>query len=161
MHFRCSKTSVFELSPGAKKMFNYSDEEDIRANPTFMIHARSMFDMIDSAVGFLGPDLDPLTEDLIELGKRHVGYGVEAQYLPIMGKALEYALEETLGAKFTRRHKESWHVVFEFMISKMEIGIKKITDVRYNNVMDVTESWDKLKMTPNYQDVAGELIFAR
>jgi hypothetical protein len=32
-------------------------------------------------------------------------------------------------------------------------------DVTYSNVMDVTLSWDRLKMTPNYKDVAGEHIF--
>jgi len=36
-----------------------------------------------------------------------------------------------------------------------------MSEVSYNTVMDVTMSWDKLKQTANYQDVAGELIFLR
>jgi len=34
-------------------------------------------------------------------------------------------------------------------------------EVSYNAVMDVTMSWDKLKQSENYQDVAGDLIFTR
>lgn len=46
---------LFELEPKARNMFGYSPTEDIRANPKFAIHAQSMVDMIDCAVGFLGP----------------------------------------------------------------------------------------------------------
>jgi len=106
-------------------MFGFGEKEDIKKNPKFEVHAKAMVDMIDMAVGFLGPDLDPLTEDLHELGKRHVGYGVEAEYLPTMERAVMYALEEVLGDQFSREDRKSWQVVFHFMIGNMVEGIKQ------------------------------------
>lgn len=35
-------------------MFAFTETEDIRKNPKFMVHAHAMVDMIDMAVGFLG-----------------------------------------------------------------------------------------------------------
>lgn len=58
-------------------MFNFSATEDIKANPSFHHHASTMVDMIDMAVSFLGPDLEPLEEDLQQVGRRHIGYGVQ------------------------------------------------------------------------------------
>lgn len=106
-------------------MFGFSPTEDIRKNPKFDVHARQMVDMIDMAVGFLGPDLDPLTEDLIDLGKRHIGYGVESEYLPVMERAVVYTLEELLGNGFTRDDRNAWGVIFHFMITHMVAGMKK------------------------------------
>lgn len=114
---------MFQLEPAAKKMFKFKDGEDIRSNPLFFKHARAMVDMIDCAVGFLGPDLDPLTEDLNALGKRHVSYGVKAAYLPLMGESLYFALSKVLGSKFTSGDQKSWEAVFAFMIDKMVKGM--------------------------------------
>jgi len=116
--------SVFELEPKARKLFNFTDDEVIKENPKFLMHAHTMVDMIDMAVGFLGPDLDPLKEDLLELGKRHIGYGVQAEYLPIMERAVMHALEEILDDGFTKSDRNAWQVVFHFMITHMVEGIK-------------------------------------
>jgi len=53
-----------------------------------------MVDMIDCAVAFLGPDLDPLEEQLITLRKRHVKYGVKPQYLSVMGQSVLFVLQQ-------------------------------------------------------------------
>ena len=81
--------------------------------------------MIDLAVGFLGPDLDPLKEDLLDLGQRHIGYGVRSEYLPVMERAVMYAMEELLDDKFTKDDRNSWRSVFQFMITNMKKGMKE------------------------------------
>lgn len=115
---------VFELEPKARSMFKFTKDEDIKLNPQFRVHARAMVDMIDMAVGFLGPDLDPLKEDLVELGRRHIAYGVQSEYLPVMERAVMYALDELLHEGLTRAERSSWQVVFHFMISHMIKGMK-------------------------------------
>jgi len=98
--------------------------EDIKTNLKFDIHAAAMVDMIDCAVAFLGPDLDPLEEQLITLGKRHVKYGVKPQYLLVMGQAVLFALQQILGSKFTLDDTRDWTTVFQLMSSKMALGMK-------------------------------------
>jgi len=74
--------------------------------------------------GFLGPDLDPLKDDLIDLGKRHIGYGVKSEYLPVMERAVMFAMEEILADHFTKDDRNAWQVVFHFMITHMVTGMK-------------------------------------
>lgn len=83
-----------------------------------------MVDMIDCAVGLLGPDLDPLKEDLLDLGKRHISYGVSSDYFPVMEKAVMYMLEELLDDMLTKKDRQAWQVIFHFMISNMMKGMK-------------------------------------
>jgi len=117
---------VFELEPQARSLFHFTIDEDIQSNPQFRIHAAAMVDMIDMAVSFLGPDLDPLQEDLIELGRRHVRYGVPLEYLPVMERAVTYMLDELLvtDGGMSRSERQSWQVVFHFMIRHMTAGMK-------------------------------------
>jgi hemoglobin-like flavoprotein len=51
------------------------------------------------AVGFLGPDMEPLEADLKVLGVRHIKYGVAPEFLPVMGKALLFTLCKILKEK--------------------------------------------------------------
>lgn len=82
----------------------------------------SMVDMIDCAVGFLGPDLDPFVADLLELGGRHYKYGVRPEFFRVMGQALFFALYKFLGDNFSMDDRSSWENVFNFMVHHMEKG---------------------------------------
>jgi hemoglobin-like flavoprotein len=115
---------LFEIEPSAREIFKFTRDEDIRQNPKFSMHAKAMVDMIDCAVALLGPDLEPLKEDLLRLGRRHVNYGVQAKFLPVMEKAVIYALEEILGSKFTRNERNNWQIVFYYMIMQMTEGME-------------------------------------
>jgi hemoglobin-like flavoprotein len=117
-------TRVFHLEPKAKAMFGFKEGEPLKKNPKFAVHSKSMVDMLDMAVSFLGPDLEPIEEELVDLGKRHLSYGVSADYLPIMERAVMFALEGILGDKLTRLDRGAWQVVFKFMIDHMAKGIK-------------------------------------
>jgi hemoglobin-like flavoprotein len=104
------------------KLFKF-DNVDLKSNAKFRAHADSMVDMVDMAVSLLGPDLDPLAEDLVDLGKRHIAYGVKMEYLPIMERAVLYAMEEMLKGSFTPKDRRSWQLVFHFMITNMVKGM--------------------------------------
>jgi len=116
---------LFVLEPSARDMFGFAHDEDIRQNPKFDMHARTMVDMIDCAVAFLGPDLDPLEQQLRSLGKRHIKYGVKPEYLPIMCQAVLFALQQVLGSKFTLVDMMDWANVFQLMTSKMALGMRE------------------------------------
>jgi hemoglobin-like flavoprotein len=118
-------TRMFQLEPKARELFGFSKNEVVIDNPKFGVHSKVMVDMLDLAVSFLGPDLEPIEYELLELGQRHVGYGVTADYLPVMERAVMYALEGILEDKLTREDRGSWQVVFHFIIDHMTKGIKK------------------------------------
>lgn len=87
--------------------------------------AKMFVDMIDFGVGFLGPDLDLLQEDLVALGRRHNSYGVEGRHLFSLEHAVIYAMEEMLEDTFTRADRRAWELVFQMMIKAMVQGMAK------------------------------------
>lgn len=78
----------------------------------FTRHAKYFIQMIDKALGMLGPDIELLTEILLDLGQKHVAYGVKPEYFPSMGRALIFSVKDQLGDKFTDETKDSWVEVY-------------------------------------------------
>jgi hemoglobin-like flavoprotein len=106
----------FALEPEAKSIFgfrdNQSDDQLIKSR-RFLKHAAYFIQMIDKALGMLGPDIELLTEILLELGKKHVVYGVKPEYFPSMGRALIFAVQSVLGQDaFPAEIKDSWVEVY-------------------------------------------------
>ena len=83
--------------------------------------------MLDAAVNLLGPDLEPLTRILEELGARHSQYGVVEAHYPIVGDALLKTLETALGSKWTPIVKQGWVSIFTFVSTSMQKGAKQST----------------------------------
>ena len=150
---------MLHLEPSARKIFKFTADEDIRLNPSFRIHSRAMVTMIDSAVDLLGPDLDLLQEDLFRLGTRHIGYGVKVEYLPIMGKAVDYTLDTLLKEEeYTKKHKKAWKMIMKYMVTQMSLGMQAAI---HKLTIDVTSSWNELKRIPNHKEIAGTLIYSK
>ena len=107
---------MFELEPAAKVIFGFKENmksEDLLKSNRFSKHAKYFIQMIDKALGMLGPDIELLTEILMDLGKKHVQYGVKPEYFPSMGRALVYAVEELLPEEeFSRQVKDAWVEVY-------------------------------------------------
>jgi len=80
--------------------------------------------MIDCVVAFLGPNLDSLEDFLLDLGARHVRYGVQASDIPLMGDASILAMKQVLGDKFSDSDHSDWVVIFQFVCEKMVEGMK-------------------------------------
>ena len=109
-------------------MFPFAEEygEDpeglIYKNPTFLKHAKGVVGMLDLAVNMLGPDLEPVTEALEDLGARHVQYGVIPAHYPIVGEALLKTLGAALGDAWTPTVEQGWTGIFGFVSSAMQRG---------------------------------------
>lgn len=63
--------------------------------------------------------LDALIPSLHELGERHKGYGVVAEDYQPLGAALIWALEQSLGERFTAETRRAWIGVYTMMANTM------------------------------------------
>ena len=133
--------SIFQIAPGAKALFDFSkgfDENDERlySSPDFLKHAKRVVKMLDVAVNMLGPDLEPVSLALEELGARHVKYGVVEDHYPIVGQALLATLEAALSDSWTPTVQEGWTFIYTFVSNTMIKGAKKVpeapTDAQQN-----------------------------
>eukprot|EP00980_Cylindrotheca_fusiformis_P003632 scaffold814_cov100-Cylindrotheca_fusiformis.AAC.14 len=108
----------FNLEPGAKIIFGFPEDMDpnsseVMKSTRFVKHAKYFIQMIDKALNMLGPEEDMLTEILMELGQKHVRYGVRAEYFPAMGRALIDAVASNLDEdKFDQGVKSDWVEVY-------------------------------------------------
>lgn len=109
---------LFTLEPDAQRIFGFPKDmdpnsPDVLKSARFIKHAKYFIQMIDKALSMLGPDIEILTEILLELGEKHVRYGVKPEYFPSMGRALIDTVQEALGEKdFTSDIKADWVEVY-------------------------------------------------
>jgi Globin len=127
---------LFELEPKARVLFDFGPDEDfdtddnsnnghhrILANPMFQLHVHSLFDMLDLVVNSLGPDLEPLADELVELGRRHRGRGVRPDHLRVMDRAFVDGIGRLLGDRCTEDDRDAWREIFQFVIEHMSAGM--------------------------------------
>ena len=117
---------MFDFAPAVWRSFPWGhgiqEGQDFTENKEFAIFARNFVGMLDMAIDMLGPDMDLVEEQLQVLGVAHIGYGVMPKHYPLMGRALMDTLEEKLGQRFTKQHKESCNTVYTFMCVSMMQG---------------------------------------
>lgn len=124
----------FSRHPDAQLVLGFPKGLDLNSkeafeNPKFVKEAklfvRNFIQMIDKALDMLGPDVEVLTEILLELGKRHVSYGVRPEWFPAFGRVLIEILEDALPAKiFTSEIKGDWIEVYGAISNDMIRGIQ-------------------------------------
>jgi Globin len=122
---------IFELAPGALGMFSFGahfevEDDGLYSSPLFKRHARGLFQMLDAAIQMLGPDMEPLSVELKELGARHTGYGVLPPHYAVVGQALLFTLEAALGDKWTPTVQKGWEGVYHFVSSAMMEGAEEL-----------------------------------
>jgi hemoglobin-like flavoprotein len=106
---------LFELDPSLRPLFRTGIEEQ----------GRKLMAMIDAAVGGL-TQLDKLVPAVQELGRRHVGYGVEDKHYDTVGAALLWTLDKGLGAEFTPPVKEAWTQAYVTLSTVMKDAAAKV-----------------------------------
>lgn len=68
---------------------------------------RKLMDMLNTIVARL-ERLDELNRDIIEMARRHSGYGVRPAHYKIVGSTLLWTLQQGLGADWTPEVKDAW-----------------------------------------------------
>ena len=90
-------SKLFLDAPEVKHMFHTSREEQ----------SKKIVDMLSLIVGHLHV-IQEVNEDIIQLAKRHVQYGVKAQHYKFVGTALLWTLEQGMGNDWTPKVKDAW-----------------------------------------------------
>jgi hemoglobin-like flavoprotein len=119
----------FVLKPEAKKIFGFDtksmkSDDDFFNSPRFLAHGKHFVGILDTAVDMLGPNLEMLTEILLELGDEHKNkHGVKKEWFPIMGVALLECMADMLGPKkFSAETKKCWLEVYKAITDIMIAG---------------------------------------
>ena len=106
---------LFDLAPELKSLFKSDMHEQ----------GRHLMHMIDAAVNGL-EQFDQLVPTLRELGKRHVGYGVQEADYDVVGSALLWTLEQGLGKTFTHEVKQAWITAYTALAGTMKSGAAEV-----------------------------------
>jgi hemoglobin-like flavoprotein len=119
---------MFELEPDCIRMFGFHqdtkyDDPTLWDNEKFVKKGIALIVAVDIALSFLGPDLEPLEAQLLELGGRHVARQCKPKHWPMVGVALFYTLEQALGEKFTVEIQNCWIVLYNFLGYHMIQGL--------------------------------------
>jgi hemoglobin-like flavoprotein len=102
---------LFAIAPEARAMFKGDMEHQ----------GQKLIDMIALTVGNLR-DPAALRTMLMDLGRRHVKYGVKDEHYPPVGAALIWTLEQGLGDAFTPQVREAWTSLYDSVVAAMKAG---------------------------------------
>ena len=163
MHF----ISLFELCPESKLLFGFPLSIDPKSdtlvqNERFLKHANFLLSMIGKSVGFLGEDDEQLTKILLELGKKHLVYGVKPDYFPHMTKAITMMLKEMLGGEFTDDDQKAWEEILAILIADLVKG-ERLLDMGLaaTNKNVTTKTWEEISKISDYDEVCGMVVFEK
>ncbi len=100
---------LFAIAPETRAMF----KGDIDAQ------GRKLMDTLATAISSLG-DSEALAGLLAGLGQRHAGYGVTDAHYDLVGEALLWTLEKSLGHGFTPPVRDAWAALYASVAASMK-----------------------------------------
>jgi hemoglobin-like flavoprotein len=106
---------LFELDPGARPLFARTD---MRAQ------GRKVMQMFAEIVRLLDQP-EALVNELADLGRRHVHYGVQDDEYDSVGTALLWTLERGLGPVFTPEVRNAWTEAYQLMAALARRGASR------------------------------------
>ena len=99
---------LFILDPSLKPLFKSSRDEQ----------SRKLVAMLGMIVARIDR-LDELTSGIIELARRHKGYGVQDRHYQVVGAALLWTLQQGLGPDWNDAVEEAWTACYQILSAKM------------------------------------------
>ena len=106
--------AVFAFGKDGEKL-----DDEFYQSPRLLRHASHYMDIVDRAINLLGPDIELLTDILLELEAQHYAFGVQTSSYPPMGQALLQVLEKFLGEDFTPDFKAAWSETYQALVYDM------------------------------------------
>ncbi|HBG31248.1 globin family protein [Candidatus Macondimonas diazotrophica] len=100
---------LFEMDPSLKPLF----KGDMK------MQGQKLMAMIGTAVGGLTQP-ETIIPAVQDLGRRHVGYGVQDAHYDTVGAALLWTLETGLGPAFTPETKQAWAKTYNLVATVMK-----------------------------------------
>jgi hemoglobin-like flavoprotein len=105
---------LFSVDPSLKKLF----KGDMKEQGKKLMSALALV-----VAGLANPQ--SILPKVEELGRKHVGYGVEDRHYDTVGGALLWTLEKGLGDKFTPDVKEAWTAAYTLLANVMKGAANK------------------------------------
>jgi len=102
---------LFTLAPELRPLFRTDIEKQ----------AAKLTDMLSLLIAKLDRPAS-LEAELLELGARHVAYGVKDEHYEVVGRALLDMLAEVCGAAFTPEVRAAWTALYDSVQSAMRRG---------------------------------------
>ena len=99
---------LFELDPSLEALFTGD----------MQLQGRKLMSMLATAVSALDK-LESIVPAVQDLGRRHVGYGVQPQHYETVGAALLWTLQQGLGDAFDDNTREAWVQTYGALSSVM------------------------------------------
>ena len=101
---------LFTIDPNARRLFR---DKDMRAQGTAFILMLALF------IRSLDEDDPGIADAIAASGRRHVGYGVMYSDYDPAGRALLWALEQSLGDRFTPDVRDAWAEAYRTLAGTM------------------------------------------
>jgi hemoglobin-like flavoprotein len=112
---------LFELDPSLRPMFRGPIDEQ----------GRKLMTMLTVVVNGL-TRLENLVPAVQKLGRRHAGYGVQAEHYGTVAAALLWTLEQGLGERYTPEVAAAWTAAYTLLATTMQAAAaeeQRILDV--------------------------------
>jgi hemoglobin-like flavoprotein len=123
------------------------------------MHASFLMEMIEKTVELMEEDNTTLTKSMMELGQKHVAFGVTPSYFPLMTAALIKMLK-VMVPSFSEKEETAFNAVMSALIADMIKGQKSIDKgLAATKKVVVIQSWEKLTKIESYEHKGGILLF--
>ena len=110
---------LFQLDPSLQVLF----KEDMAEQKV------KLMQMLTAVVRGLH-QLDRLVPVVEDLGRRHVGYGVQDEHYQTVGAALLWTLEQGLGELYTPAVAEAWTAAYTLLAGVMQTAAAHVEEPR-------------------------------
>jgi hypothetical protein len=111
---------MMEIEPCTRDMLGLTS---LRSAPLrsarFATVSINMVGMIDVMVSFLGPGMERIDDDLLDVGTTYISEGFNAELFPILSRSVCSSLKVVLAEDFSSTTENAWKAVIDFMAIKM------------------------------------------
>lgn len=110
----------FHLTFAGDRFYEYLFEMHPEVRPLFKNNMSTQSMKLMQMIGYAVANLhtpDVLNSVVIELGQRHVGYGIQRHHYAYVGEALLKTLGELLGAQFTPEVRQAWQQLYNELVA--------------------------------------------
>lgn len=115
-----------------------------------------------SLLGYASDDDVQLEKDLMDIGRKHVTYGVKAEYFPLMTQSVIRTMKHMLGKDFRPDEEKAWEDILSLLIADMVKGQRTLdVGLAAANTYVTRRNWEALKRIKDYDEVAGVEIFSK
>ena len=137
---------LFRISPELRALF----PDDLSA------HKAKFVQMLAGVVRSLD-QIAAISEELVDLGRRHMSYDVEDDHYAIVGDALLWTINRVLGVEFTPEARDAWASAYDMIARVMQEGseVSHTTEGFYSAVIRsvMTSQYGMAVMQPGKKNV--------